>query len=79
VRVSLNVKFYLIGNYHPVIPYKSNSKLMFTLCSTCADMNQDCCTHTDERCISGTWVVDEVRKAVDLGYSLLEVFEFLGV
>jgi len=27
--------------YHPVFPYKSNSKVMFTLCSTCGDtMNQ---------------------------------------
>ena len=64
--------------YHPVLPYKRNSKLMFSLCSTCADtMNQDCCTHSDEeRCIVGTWVVDEVRKAVDLGYSVRETFEF---
>jgi hypothetical protein len=39
-------------------------------------MNQDCCTHSDEeRCISATWVV-EVRKTVDLGYRLREVFEF---
>ena len=27
--------------YHPVLPYKSNPKLMFPLCSACADtMNQ---------------------------------------
>jgi hypothetical protein len=49
--------------YHPVLPYKSNSKLMFPLCSLCADtMNQDRRTHSDEeRCIVGTWIVDEVR------------------
>ena len=39
--------------YHPVLPYKSNSKLMFPLCSACADkINQS--NHTDsdeERCI----------------------------
>ena len=36
------------GLYHSVLPYKSNSKLMFLLCSTCADiMNQDNCTHSD--------------------------------
>jgi hypothetical protein len=40
-------------------------------------MNQDCCTQSDEeRCTAGKWVVDEVRKAVDLGYSLREAFEF---
>ena len=66
------------GLYHPVLPYKSNSKLMFPLCSACADtMNQDDCTHSDEeRCIVGTWVVDEVRKAVELGYDVKDVYEF---
>ena len=29
-------------------------------------------THSDEeRCIVGTWIVDEVRKAVDMGYGLV--------
>jgi hypothetical protein len=66
------------GLYHPVLPYKSNSKLMFPLCSACADaMNQDDCTHSDEeRCIVGTWVVDEVRKAVEMGYDVKDVYEF---
>jgi hypothetical protein len=40
-------------------------------------MNQGSCTHSDEeRCIVGTWIVDEVRKAVEMGYSLVDVFEF---
>jgi hypothetical protein len=35
--------------YHLVFPYEINSKLMFPLCSACADtMNQDDCTHSDE-------------------------------
>jgi len=52
--------------YHPVLPYKSKTKLMFLLCSPRAEtMNQGKCTHCDEeRCIVGTWVVDEVCKAV---------------
>ena len=64
--------------YHPVLLYKCNSKLMFPLCTACADtMNQGPCTHSDEqRCIVGTWVVDEVPKAVDMGYGLVNVFEF---
>ena len=51
---------------------------MFTLCSACAGtMNQGKCTHTDEEsCIVGTWVVDEVRKAVEMGYILMNVFVF---
>ena len=41
-----NVRFYLPGNYHPVFPFKRNSKLMFPLCSACIDtMNQGNCTH----------------------------------
>jgi len=64
--------------YHPVLPYKNKSKLMFPLCSPCADtMNQGKCTHCDEeRCIVGTWVVDEVRKAVEMRYSVMDVSEF---
>jgi len=31
-------------------------------------MNQSNCTHTDkERCIFGTWAVDEVRRALEMG------------
>ena len=46
--------------YHPVLPYKSNSKLMFPFCSVCADtMNQDPCTNSDEeRCKVGTWLLE---------------------
>jgi hypothetical protein len=64
--------------YRSVLPYKSNSRLMFPLCSACANtMNQGDCTHADEeRCIFGTWVVDEVSKAVEMGYSLVDEFEF---
>ncbi|KAK9674905.1 hypothetical protein QE152_g40774 [Popillia japonica] len=33
-------------------------------------MNQDECTHSDEqRALVGTWVMDEVRKAIEKGYS----------
>ena len=51
---------------------------MSPLCSACADtMNQDRCTHSDEeRCIAGTWVVDDVRMAVGMCYGLVDVYEF---
>ena len=40
-------------------------------------MKQGSCTHSeDERCLVGTWVVDEVLKVVDMVYSLVDVFEF---
>jgi hypothetical protein len=32
-------------------------------------------SHAD-RCKVGTWVVDEVRKAVEIGYGLVDVLEF---
>ena len=53
--------------YYSVLPYKSNSKLMFPLCSACVDtMNQGTCTNSyEEQCIVGTWEVDEVRKAIE--------------
>ena len=51
---------------------------MFPLCSAGADtMNQGHCTHSEkERCIVGTWLVVEVRKDVEMGYIVKEVFEF---
>jgi len=51
---------------------------MFPLCSACANtMNQGSCTHSDEeRYIIASWLTDKVRKAVDMGYGLVEVFEF---
>jgi len=56
--------------YHSVHPYKSNFKLMFLLSSACAD------TMKQGNCIFRTCLVDDVRKAVEVGYDLLDVFEF---
>jgi hypothetical protein len=40
-------------------------------------MNQGDCTNSDEEsCIVGTWVVDEISKHVEMGYTLVDVFEF---
>ena len=63
--------------YHPVLPYKSNSILMFRLwCAYANTMNQGNCTHSDGRCIVGTWVADEVRKAIEMGYGVVDMFTF---
>ena len=61
-----------------MLPYKSNSKLMFTLCFACIDtMNQGKCKPTEEeRCIVETRAADEVRKAIEMVYILVNVFEF---
>jgi hypothetical protein len=40
-------------------------------------MKQGDCTNSDEeRCRVRTWLVNEVCKAVEKGYGLVEVFEF---
>lgn len=65
-------------NLHlPVLPTKMNNKLLFVLCRTCGDtVNQDECNHNEnERCLIGTWVVDEIRKAIEKGYKILEIYE----
>jgi hypothetical protein len=64
--------------YHPVLPSKMNGKLMFVLCRTCGEeMNEGECNHSEtERELSGVWVVDEVRRAVELGYKVRRIFEF---
>ena len=63
---------------HVVLSQKSTSKLMFPLCSACDDTtNQGDCTHSDEeRCIVGKRVADGVRKALEMDYDVVELFEF---
>ena len=40
-------------------------------------MNEYSSSHSDkERCTVALWVVNEVRKAVDMGYGLVEMFKF---
>ena len=58
------------GLFHPVSPYRTQGKLMFALCKTCADTcNQTPCTHSDaERAIQGTWCTVELMKALEKGY-----------
>ncbi|KAL5022568.1 hypothetical protein ScPMuIL_001723, partial [Solemya velum] len=65
------------GLYHPVLPYRSNGKLKFPLCRTCADReNQNPCTCNDEqRAMIGTWCTPEIKAAVRKGYRILKVFE----
>ena len=51
---------------------------MFPLCSACANtMNRGECTHfDDERCTVGICEVDKFCKAVEMGYCLMDVYEF---
>lgn len=63
--------------YHPVLPTKMHSKLMFLLCKKCGEeLNQNECNHTDEeRALTGTWVMDEIRVALENGYKIIECYE----
>jgi len=65
--------------YHPVLPYRYDKKLLFCLCRTCVqehNSKSECQYRSDaERCLEGTWVIDEVRLAVDKGYKILEILE----
>lgn len=63
--------------YHPVLPIKMNNKLMFVLCRTCGEtLNQGDCGHDlNDRAITGTWIMDEIRKAVSKGYVILNMYE----
>ncbi|XP_030762206.1 uncharacterized protein LOC115887022 [Sitophilus oryzae] len=61
---------------HPVLPVKLNDKLMFVLCYTCGKVGAKECSHSDEeRTINGTWVIDEVVKALEKGYKILDIQE----
>ena len=65
--------------YHPVLPYRCNGHLLFCLCRTCAESGsqEQCCHETcPERAPTATWVVDEVRVAVQHGYTVLKIQEF---
>ncbi len=59
-----------------VLPQKMNNKLIFALCRTCAETSQTTiCRHSiDERAFTGTWVTEEVKRAVRKGYRLLDMY-----
>ena len=65
------------GLHIPLLPSHINKKLMFVLCRKCAETeNQSICNHSvGDRSLSGTWVSVELQKAVQLGYTLLKVYE----
>ena len=70
--------------YHPVLPYRHDSKLLFPLCATCVqnempkrpwDRSPEC-NHTDaQRVLTGTWCSPELAKAVELGYQVQYIYE----
>ncbi|KAG5872176.1 hypothetical protein JTB14_010737 [Gonioctena quinquepunctata] len=65
------------NQYHAVLPVKMNDKLMFPLCRSCCEKMTEECTHSceEERTLSGTWIIDEVLKALEKGYEIKEIYE----
>ena len=63
--------------YFPVLPTRQHGRLMFVLCDACGEaLNQEECGHYDlDRCLVGTWVTEEVKKALEMGYELKELYE----
>jgi len=65
--------------YPLVLPYRYDKKLLLCLCRTCVqehNANSECRHLGDaERCLEGTWVIEEVRLAVDKGYKILEILQ----
>ena len=59
----------------PLLGQKYNGRLIFGLCNTCCiETRQTDCTHPpNKRIMTGTWVADEVKKAVELGYKIIEI------
>jgi hypothetical protein len=64
------------GLYFPVLPARFNNKLIFTLCRTCAINKQieKCMHNVKERSIEGTWVTEELKLALQNGYTVEKVF-----
>ena len=63
--------------YIPLLPSKINGKLVFTLCRTCAELQQltEWKHSSNKRALSETWVTTEVKKAMSLGYKVLQIHE----
>lgn len=49
---------------------------MFILCRTCAEQfNEKSCTHSeDQRAFTGTWVLDEIKLALEMNYRVVEAY-----
>ena len=61
----------------PVLPAHVNGKLVFALCSLCAEKELNApCRHTPEqRSLHGTWCTPEIHAALDRGYVMQSIDE----
>ena len=65
--------------YIPILPMRFKSKLMFVLCRTCAnEKNMTKCKHSlEERQLTNTWCIPEIKLALAHGYELVKIHEVL--
>lgn len=65
-------------NLHlPVLPVKMHGRLLFPLCrSCCEEVRKNYCNHEreEDREFTGTWVSDELKKSIHLGYKIKKIF-----
>lgn len=63
--------------FHPCLPYRTNHKLTFPLCATCADTNQQTpCHHSDnQRAWVGCYTNFEIALALEKNYKILKCYE----
>jgi hypothetical protein len=65
--------------YHLVLPYRCNNKLLFCLCRTCdveCNFSAECAHDTTAKgSITSTWILYEVRLAIQKGYQVLDILE----
>lgn len=63
--------------FYPVLPYRASGKLMFPSCKTCSEqLNCNGCKHADDdRAITGTYSLTELKEAFKRGYKLIKTIE----
>ena len=62
--------------YLPILPFKTNGKLLFPLCGKCTTEQMQKCNHSaEERVLENTWVILEVIEALKWGYKIVKIFE----
>jgi len=81
LRMNALIKYSIVPPqklYHPVLPFRCNKKLIFCLCRSCVFRSASGeCEHTkdEERALTGTWLLDEVRLALEKCYKICVIYE----
>ena len=70
------------GLLFPILPVKCLGKLMFPLCVKCCyeqeqQIDSKCQCSDEERTMHGTWCIEEVNVALNMGYKIVEIEEIL--